>query len=158
MGYISDIRKKVGPMPLVAAFSVMVVFDEEKKILLEERSDDGYWDFPGGSIEFNEKAEDAAKRELFEETGLRAKRFKLFGIYSGPLTYYKYQNGDEVSGVDIVYLCQEVEGTLLAQKEEVSKLAWFDLKEAPSKMSPRNHQIVSDLIKKAKGRKTPSNP
>jgi len=157
MGYISDIRKKVGHMPLVAAFSVMVVFNEEKKVLLEERSDDGYWDFPGGSIEFNEKAEDAAKRELFEETGLSAKRFELFGIYSGPLTYYRYQNGDEVSGVDIVYLCQEVEGVLLAQKEEVSKLVWFDLKEAPSKMSPRNRQIVSDLIKKTNEGKTQSN-
>jgi len=136
-------------MPLVAAFSVMVVLDDESKVLLEERSDDGFWDFPGGSIEFNEKAEDAAKRELFEETGLKAKRFGLFGIYSGALTYYKYPNGDEVSGVDVVYLCRKVEGTLRPQKEEVSKLAWFGLKEAPFKMSPRNRQIIVDLIEKA---------
>jgi len=145
MGYISDIRKKVSHMPLVIAFSVMLLQGKDGRFLLEERSDDGYWDFPGGSIEFNESAEDAAQRELYEETHLRAKSCTLFGVYSGPLTYYRYANGDVVSGVDVVYLCQEYEGEISPQEEEVKRLAWFDLSSFPDKMSPRNKQISRDL-------------
>jgi 8-oxo-dGTP pyrophosphatase MutT (NUDIX family) len=145
MGYISDIRKKVSHMPLVIAFSVMLLRGKDGRFLLEERADDGYWDFPGGSIEFNESAEDAAKRELFEETQLTAKSCSLFGVYSGPLTYYRYANGDVVSGVDVVYLCQDYEGELSPQVEEVKRLAWFDLNSFPEKISPRNQQIRRDL-------------
>jgi 8-oxo-dGTP pyrophosphatase MutT (NUDIX family) len=145
MGYISDIRKKVGHMPLVIGFSVMLLRGKDGRFLLEERSDDGFWDFPGGSIEFNESAEDAAKRELFEETALKANSCILFGVYSGPLTYYRYANGDVVSGVDVVYLCQDYEGSISPQQEEVKRLAWFDLSSFPEKMSPRNKQITRDL-------------
>ena len=43
-------------------------------------------EIPGGIIEPGDTPEGAASRELFEETGLKAKRFGLFGIYSGALT------------------------------------------------------------------------
>jgi 8-oxo-dGTP pyrophosphatase MutT (NUDIX family) len=148
MGYVSDLRKKVGHAPVVIAFSVMVLRGKDGRFLLEERADDGFWDFPGGSIEFNEKAEDAAKRELFEETHLQARSSVLLGVYSGPLTYYRYANGDVVSGVDTVYLCEDYEGEIAPQVEEVKRLAWFDLASFPEKMSPRNQQIALDLKKK----------
>ncbi|MCM5552712.1 NUDIX domain-containing protein [Pleomorphomonas sp. NRK KF1] len=43
-------------------------------VLLVERSGDpsgGLWSFPGGHLEWGENLEDAARREVFEETGLR---------------------------------------------------------------------------------------
>lgn len=145
MGYVSELRRKIGHMPAVVAFSVMVIISKDHRLLLEERADDHYWDFPGGSIEFNETALDAAKRELKEETNLEVSSFSLLGVYSGPLTYYKYANGDEVSGVDIVYYSSDFSGSLSKQKEEVSSLRWFDLKNPPEKMSFRNRKIVEDL-------------
>jgi 8-oxo-dGTP pyrophosphatase MutT (NUDIX family) len=148
MGYVSDLRKKVGHMPCVVAFSVMVLIDGQNNLLLEERSDDGYWDFPGGSIEINETAEDAARRELKEETGIAVKDITLLGVYSGLITYYKYHNGDEVSGVDLVYLCRKFDGVLFPQKEEVRKLVWFPIDKTPGKMSLRNKKIVVDLLSK----------
>ena len=51
---------------------MVILFNENSEVLLEERSDDGFFDFPGGSIDLKESAEDAAKRELYEETGLIA--------------------------------------------------------------------------------------
>ncbi len=45
-------------------------------VLLVERSGDpsgGLWSFPGGHLEWGESLEDAARREVFEETGLRVK-------------------------------------------------------------------------------------
>ncbi len=44
------------------------------EVLLVERSGDpsgGLWSFPGGHLEWGETLEDAARREVFEETGLR---------------------------------------------------------------------------------------
>lgn len=42
------------------------------------------WGLPGGGIKRREKAEEAARRELFEETGLRVKKIKhLFDLDYG---------------------------------------------------------------------------
>ena len=148
MGYVADIRKQVGHQPLVIAYSVMIVFDQKKGLLMEERTDDGFWDFPGGSIEFNESAEKAAERELKEETGLNAVSYGLLKVYSGPVTLYRYVNGDVVSGVDVVYLCTKWKGREKPQKEEVRSLRWFPLSEDPKPFSARNVLILADLRKK----------
>lgn len=132
-------------MPLVLPHSVVILFNEKGQILLEERSDDGYFDFPGGGIDLKESAEEAASRELLEETGLVAKRLELFKVYSGEITHYVYFNGDEIYGVDLVYICKEYEGELKPQKEEVNKLFFMDLDHMPEKMSIRNKQIIIDL-------------
>ena len=43
--------------------------NEEKYLLLKNRK--GAWDFPKGKVRKNESIPNAAKRELFEETGIR---------------------------------------------------------------------------------------
>ena len=146
--YLKDLREKTGHMPLLLPHSAVVLFNSEGKVLLEKRSDDGYYDFPGGSIDLKETAEDAAKRELKEETGLIADKLELFNVYTGEITHYVYFNGDEIYGVDLVYLCYKYHGALKPQKDEVSELAFFDLKEMPDKMSIRNKQIVKELLEK----------
>ena len=53
---------------------------KDKKIVLIKKSGgpyDGKLDLPGGTIEFCEKPEDALKRELLEEVGIKVKDFKL---------------------------------------------------------------------------------
>lgn len=44
----------------------------------------GTWTFPGGFMEIDESAEDAAAREAFEETGIRVRLLELVGVYSRP--------------------------------------------------------------------------
>ena len=132
-------------MPLLLAHSVVVLFNEKGQVLLEERSDDGYFDFPGGSIDLKESAEDAARRELFEETGITADELELFKVYSGEITHYIYFNGDEIYGVDLVYLCNKYHGELKPQLNEVKELKFYKIDEVPDKMSIRNKQILLDL-------------
>ena len=148
--YIKDLRDKTNHMPLLIPHSVVVLFNEQNEILLEERSDDGYFDFPGGALDLKETMEEAAKRELEEETGLIADELELFKVYTGEVTHYVYANGDEIYGVDLVYICHKYEGELKPQKEEVKNLMFCPLDKLPTKMSIRNQAIVQDLLKEGK--------
>ena len=144
--YLKKLREKTGHMPLLLPHSVVILFNEEGKVLLEERRDDGYFDFPGGGIDIKETAEEAAKRELFEETGLIADSLQLFKVYSGEITHYVYFNGDEIYGIDLVYICKKYHGEIIPQKDEVKSLAFYDSHNMPEKMSIRNKQIIKDLL------------
>ena len=133
--YIMDLRKIVGHRPLLQVGASVIVEDKEGRILLQLRSDNHCWGYAGGSVELDEDVEEAAKRELFEETGLIAKELTLFGVFSGKDTHYVYPNGDEVSNVDIVYICKDYSGDLLCQEGEVDALKFFPIDQIPDNLS-----------------------
>lgn len=63
-------------MKRLPKIGVSVVIIKDGKVLLGRRKTShgsGTWQFPGGHLEFNEKVEDCAKREILEETGLKIK-------------------------------------------------------------------------------------
>lgn len=136
MGYILDLRKLVGHRPLIQVGAGVIVEDFQGCVLLQLLAENHCWGYCGGSIEIDERIEDAAKRELFEETGLIAEELELFGVWSGPELHYVYPNGDEVSNVDIVFLCKKFSGELKPQEEEVRDLRFFPLYEIPTNLSP----------------------
>ena len=62
-----------------------LVFNQEGKVLLakrgpEARNEKGKWEFPGGSVEFNEKCEDALKREIKEEFDIEIEVLELLEV------------------------------------------------------------------------------
>jgi len=75
-------------------------------------------------------------RELFEESGLKALSLELFGVFSGEEQHYIYPNGDEVSTIDIVYICRSYSGELKCQQEEVTQLKFFDIDDIPENICP----------------------
>lgn len=134
--YIMDLRKIVGHRTLLQVGASVILEDAQGRILLQKRSDNHCWGYAGGSVELDEVVEDAAKRELFEETGLIAEKLELFGVFSGKETHYVYPNGDEVSNVDIVFICKEYSGELRRQESEVDELRFFSVEEIPENISP----------------------
>jgi len=148
--YLKELRKRTKHMPLLIPHSIVVLFNKEGQVLLEERADDGYFDFPGGGIDLKEEADKAAYRELLEETGLVAEELQLFKVYSGEITHYVYFNGDEIYGIDLVYICHKYHGELKPQLEEVKSLKFYSLEDMPGKMSIRNKQIIIDLLESKK--------
>lgn len=135
-GYIMDLRKIVGHRPLLQVGASVIIEDRQGRILLQLRSDNHCWGYPGGSVELDEEVEAAARRELWEETGLIANELTFFGIFSGKETHYIYPNGDEVSNIDIVYLCKDYAGELKCQPGEVEQLQFFSARDLPENISP----------------------
>ena len=135
-GYILDLRKLVGHRPLIQVGAGIIVEDEQGRVLLQLRADNHCWSYCGGSCEIDERVEDTARRELYEETGLTAEELELFGVWSGPELHYVYPNGDEVSNIDIVFLCKSYTGELKRQEGEVDELRFFAADEIPENLSP----------------------
>ena len=75
------------PRPAVTVDCVVLRYEEpELKVLLIRRKQDpyrGYWALPGGFINMDEELEQAARRELHEETGVKRVRFlEQFGAFA----------------------------------------------------------------------------
>ena len=145
--YIMDLRQIVGHRPLLQVGASVIVVDSENRVLLQLRSDNHCWGYAGGSVELDEVVEDAAKRELFEETGLVAEKLDFFGIFSGEDMHYIYPNGDEVSIIDIVYVCKEFSGTLKCQQGEVDDLKFFRVNEIPDNITNANRNALEKWVK-----------
>lgn len=79
----------------------------------------GLYNFVGGKAEPGETDEDAAYRELFEETGISKENIKLDHFMD--IDYFKYENH-----ISVYYGILENEVTLI---EEKNKLEWVKLDE-----------------------------
>ncbi len=124
-GYIAEMRALVGHRTIMQCAASVICVDTEDRVLLGRRTDNHLWGYSGGAMEIDERAEDCARRELLEEMGLTAEELTFFCVNSGPEAHYVYPNGDEVSNVEIVYLCRAFHGALCPQEEEIEELRWF---------------------------------
>ena len=75
--YIRELRQLVGNRPLIMTGAAVLVTDEQGRLLLLRRTDNGCWGIPGGAMEPGETLEQTALRETQEETGLILKSLQF---------------------------------------------------------------------------------
>jgi ADP-ribose pyrophosphatase YjhB (NUDIX family) len=149
-GYIAEMRKLVGHRTLIQCAASIICVDEQGRILLGKRSDNKMWGYSGGAVEIDERVEDCAKRELYEEMGLIAEELEFFYVNSGPEAHYIYPNGDEVSNFEIIYICRKWHGEPKSLDGEMEELRFFSCDEIDlSWISPPIRQVVVAYIQKA---------
>jgi 8-oxo-dGTP diphosphatase len=116
------------PHPAVTTDCVIFGFNGERlQVLLIERGIEpykGHWAFPGGFLKMDETAEEGAKRELKEETGLADAYIQQLHTFSNPdrdprervitIAYYALVKIQEVKGGD-----------------DAASARWFPLDEIP---------------------------
>ncbi len=141
MDYILQLREYIGHRPILMVGAGIFLLDEQNRLLMLRRSDNGCWGLPGGSTEPGEVVENAAKRETFEETHLEIGEMSLFGVFSGPELYYKYPNGDEVYNVTIMYLSHNWRGEIELNNEH-TEWKWFAANEIPEDVSPPIKPVI----------------
>lgn len=108
------------------AAAVALVFTFEDKVLFTVRNvdpDKGKWDLPGGFIDPNETAEEAACREIREELGLNLQASDLKYITTSPNNYL-YKNVPYRT-MDIFYECELTSDIIKVEAEdEIQELIW----------------------------------
>jgi 8-oxo-dGTP pyrophosphatase MutT (NUDIX family) len=131
------------PIRIVGA---SVIIHKDGKILLQQRWDDQCWAYHGGQVDLGEFVEDAAKRELKEETGLTAEELHFFGVFSGPELFHIYPDGQEAFIIDILYTCKKFSGEITRQIDEVLDLQWFDIDNLPSNLTPHTKPALMKFV------------
>jgi ADP-ribose pyrophosphatase YjhB (NUDIX family) len=105
------------------AIAAVVRWEDGRVVLLKRAQRDqayGRWILPGGHVDRGEVIEEAALREVAEETGLKVELDRLLGVYTYP--------GNPV--VLVVYLAHPTGGALI-QGREALDLALFDRTHIP---------------------------
>ncbi len=129
--YFREIRRMIGTRPFILVGSAVIVLNQRYEVLLQLRSDTGKWGIPGGAMELGESFEETARREVFEETGLRLNTLKFLDVFSGKEYYFQYPNGDEIYNAIALYACDDWEGGLSMLDGESLELRFFPLAELP---------------------------
>ncbi len=142
VGYVEGLRELVGHRPLLLVAAGVIVRDSAGAILLQRRTDDGRWGIPGGALELGETLEEAARRELREETGLTAGELDLLDVYSGPEFFLRYTNGDEAYVVGATFAARSVCGEARADGDEGSELGYFAPEDFPAGLNDYNRQLL----------------
>jgi ADP-ribose pyrophosphatase YjhB (NUDIX family) len=144
LGYIEELREIVGHRPLIFVGSVTVIVDDKGRLLLQQRKfPNGVWGIPGGLMELGESTEEVARREVYEETGLKVEKLHLISVYSGPQNYIKAENGDEFYVVTVAYYSEGYEGELNIDESESITFEFFYPDELPSDIV-KSHKVILD--------------
>jgi 8-oxo-dGTP diphosphatase len=117
--------------------AVAVLIERDGQMLMGRRSrhsaSPGKWSFPAGFVDRGERVEDAAVREVREETGLEVRLDHLLGLYSA--------TGETV--VLAVYIGTPAGGTLRAA-DDLTELAFFPFDAPPEPAFSHDPQILAD--------------
>ena len=117
--------------------------EEMPEILLVERKDppyEGLWALPGGFMEMEETLEETARRELMEETGIKAGELIRYDTYDQPGRDPRGRNITQV----FIMIWKEGMGTAVAGSD-ARAVKWFDLTSLP-KLAFDHGKIIADVI------------
>ena len=151
MGYVENLRQLVGHQPLILNGSLVIFLNEHKQVLLQERKSPlGYWGLVGGLMELGESTEEAARREVLEETGMTLSSVELFNIFSGRDFFVRVaENGDEFYVVTTVYLAKDFSGEPVVNDNESLSFKWFNFDEIPfAKIVKAQRLILKEMVAK----------
>jgi len=132
-----------GPPVLFELSAGGLVIDESGRVLLirvRSMKDDVVWTFPKGRIDRGETSEDAAVREVREETGWRCEVVRALA----PVTYW-FQRGRAAELVRVKktvhwYLMKPVEEVGAPDPVEVEAVAWLPVADAAERLSYSSDQ------------------
>ncbi|MCE9893819.1 NUDIX domain-containing protein [Citrobacter portucalensis] len=111
----------------MAIFGSGIMFRQGKYVFLIQRSDDGTWCQPGGTVEPGELAIDAARREVLEEVGYQ---------YDGPLTPHS------VYGDYLTFRAEVPERFEAKLNDESLAAGWFHIDDMPKPL----HQPFAEML------------
>ena len=138
MDYIHDLRKVIGPHKIILNCAGALIVKDDK-LLLQRRADNGKWGLIGGLLELNETYEEAALREIREETGLEVKLTNFLGIFHNH--HMVWSNGDAAHVICAMYTASIISGEPRID-EESYELRFFGREEMPELFAEDHIAVV----------------
>jgi len=131
--------------------SAFIINPKDKKILLVKHSDYDKWLQPGGHIEEDETPEEAAIREVYEETGIKIKllgeRFPREDDLIRPLGVQCNRKKDGTRFIDIIYVgVPNSENQRIKINDESTEIGWFTRNELDRMPVFQDVKITMDYI------------
>ncbi len=108
---------------IVVAVTVFVT-DDEDRVLLIRRTDNGLWAVPGGAQDFGEYIAETAVRETLEESGITIEVTGIVGIYTNPNHVMAYSDGEVRQQFSICFRARYVSGEP-TPSDESSEVRWI---------------------------------
>ena len=128
---------------------VAVIVTKDDKVLLGKRKNShgsGTWQFPGGHLEFNESIKACARRELFEETGIKIKNIR-FGPYTNDIF-----NKEKKHYITLFVVADYDYGVLeLKEPEKCEKWDWFECNKLPEPLFLPINNLLKQNFKIGQG-------
>ncbi len=84
----------------------------------------GYWNLPGGFVGYGEHPAECARREAYEELGVRVRLGRLLGVFSD---VFRRSGGYMIS---FVFLGKRGAGRIVLEREEIESYQWMSLQKA----------------------------
>lgn len=113
------------------------------EVLLLYRTKQDDWTFPKGHVEKDESCEQAALREVYEETGLSLD-------ITAELPEFEYQSPSEKTVRTKMYLMRQKDDSVLKEEHEGDKLVWVPLAEVSSRLSYEGLKLYFEKIQSMK--------
>lgn len=105
-----------------------VVQDNQGRILLIRRSDNGKYSIPGGGLEAGETVAQAVVREVREETGIEADVTDLVGVFSNPDHVIAYDDGEVRQEFSVCFRAKPIGGAPRLSDESTA-VEWVPLEQ-----------------------------
>lgn len=144
--YIGQIQVKYGPDMLIEPGVRIIVRDYAGRILLIKRTDKKRWEIPTGVVEPDESVIEAARREVFDITGLSVGSLKPFAYYSDPIYQLESSDGDKVQQYTMAFLTEDYSGELLKTTDRISEMGFFYINYLPD-IDDAHIETIHDLFR-----------
>ncbi len=99
-----------------------------------------YWEFPKGQIEEEERAKEAALREVQEETGIGARELTFRSQFYARDRFTFKSGGDTIYKTVIYFLAESRSARVAISPREHRGYGWFNFKEAMNTVPHKNLQ------------------
>ena len=142
--YVRSMRKLVGTRRLLLPGVRAIIVNDQGEVLLQRRTDMPLWGLPSGSVELDETAWEALKREVKEETSLEVLHAEPMALYSGPSQRFTYPNGEEIQCFSVAFIIRDWAGDPKPDGVEGSEVRFWPTDELPESLMDIHRETLAD--------------